>query len=590
MFKQKILEDLKKVVEELGYETTDIVCTIPKNPEFGEYTTNIALQLAKQKQTKDKQSAVEIANEILSNLGDLSYLEKTEVAGGGFINFFIKPDALLESLRKVCDYALLVNSEVKLEGIQTRKIFMEYSQPNTHKLFHIGHARNISLGESISRVLESQGNEVFRSTYGSDIGLPVAKAMWGIKQLEDKYKKLKKAQLNARIDFLAKAYALSAQKYEKDDQVKDEINDLNKLIYQKDPKVMPILEETRNWSKEYFEEIYKILGVEFDRSFWESEVEEDGKKLVEENLEKVFVSDGGAIIFPGEKFSLHNRVFVTAAGHPTYEAKDLRLAKLKMEIWPFDLAIILSGSEQAEYFKVMFKALEMIDAQFKDKMINFPFGMVNLASGKMSSRTGEVITFGWLYEEVKKRVNKIASSPSAPRNDEKKIESEEKKQVIDIVSLGAIKFSMLKFAPQTDITFDIEKSVSLSGDSGPYIQYTYARAKSVLRNSQYDYDVDLPHSEKHPHMVEQQLEKEERLILQKIEHFQSVVSDAAESLHPNTVATYLLDLSSLFNLFYQKHPILKGDKVELRLALTCAVAVILKQGLYLLGIESPERM
>ena len=149
---------------------------------------------------------------------------------------------------------------------------------------------------------------------------------------------------------------------------------------------------------------------------------------------------------------------------------------------------------------------------------------------------------------------------------------------------------MLKYAPHTDITFDIEKSVSLSGDSGPYIQYTYARAKSVLRNAQYDYDVDLPHSVQHPQTVSIELEKEERLILQKIEHFEAIVIEAAESLHPNIIASFLLDLASLFNLFYQKHPIIKGENSDLRLALTCSVAVILKQGLYLLGFEAPERM
>ncbi|OGE15553.1 arginine--tRNA ligase [Candidatus Daviesbacteria bacterium GWA1_38_6] len=603
MFKSKILEDLKKAVEELGYKSSDpdkigadIVLSIPKNPEFGEYTSNIALQLAKQKSPDSKQSPVQIANEILSHLSSLNYLEKVEVAGGGFINFFIKPNALLESLHQVCDYASLVNPSRFAEASQDekKKVFMEYSQPNTHKLFHIGHTRNISLGESLSRLLESQGNKVFRSTYGSDIGLPVAKAIWGIKKLETEYKKIKKQSLNEKIVFLAKAYTLGAGKYEEDDQIKGEINGLNKLIYQKDPSVELILEETRQWSKEYFEHLYQKIGVKFDRSFWESEVEEEGKKLVEENLEKVFVSDQGAIIFPGEKHSLHNRVFVTTAGYPTYEAKDLRLAKVKMEIWPFDSGIILSGSEQAEYFKVMFKALELIDPGFKDKMINFPFGMVNLPSGKMASRTGDVITFDWLHNEVKKRIEKIMNrtstaiaSPSA-RNDE--MAKEEKEQVINQISLGAIKFSMLKYAPHTDITFDIEKSVSLSGDSGPYIQYTYARAKSVLRNAQYDYDVDLPHSVQHPQTVSFELEKEERLILQKIEHFEAIVIEAAESLHPNIIASFLLDLASLFNLFYQKHPIIKGENSDLRLALTCSVAVILKQGLYLLGIEAPERM
>ena len=615
MFKNRILEDLKTAIENLGYKDTDIVLSIPKNPEFGEYTTNIALQLAKQKQGKDKQSPIEIAKEIVEKLQRTEdrgqYLEKIEVAGGGFINFFIKPDALLESLSRVCDYSSLVNPEVEVENEQKKKIFMEYSQPNTHKLFHIGHTRGASLGESISRLLEADGNKVFRATYGSDIGLPVAKAIWGILQIchaelvsASKSKILKQVQddkLDKKQEFLGKAYALGAKMYEEDEVVKAQINGVNKLLYQKDPSVIPLWEGTRQWSIDYFEQLYQILDIKFNRSFWESEVEAEGKKLVEDNLDKVFISDQEAIIFPGEEYGLHNRVFVTTAGHPTYEAKDLRLAKLKMEIWPFDLSIIQSGSEQTEYFKVMFKALEKIDESFKDKMVNIPYGMVNLTSGKMSSRSGEVITFDWLFDEIKRRVKEVMNSPrhsgldpesqNRSRN-EFGMTKEEKDQVIYKVGLGAIKFSMLKYAPQTDITFDIEKSVSLSGDSGPYIQYSYSRAKSVLRNAQFNYDVDLPHSDVHPKSVGSELEKEERLILQKIEHFQSVISEAALSLHPNIVANYLIELSALFNLFYQKYPIIKADgqKAELRLALTCSVAVILKQGLYLLGIEAPERM
>lgn len=579
MLRQRILQDLKKAVEDLGYKDLDIVCSIPKNSDFGDYTTNVPLQLANQLSAVSHQSgeeiAIAIAKQISKKMGGLDYLEKVEPAGG-FINFFLNKNALLESLHKVCDYSAFVNPEVELD-LEKKKIFMEYSQPNTHKLFHIGHTRNISLGESISRLLESQGNEVYRSTYGSDIGLPVAKAIWGIKKLEKEYKKVQTADLEEKIKFLAKAYAMGAKAYDEDEKAREEIKALNLELYQKSPKITGLLEKTRQWSIEYFRKIYQRLQVKFDREFWESEVENEGKKLILENLGKVFVEDEGAVIFPGEKFGLHNRVFVSAAGNPTYEAKDLRLAQLKEEIWSFDLAIILSGSEQAEYFKVMFKALEAIDGKFAGKMMNFPFGMVNLASGKMSSRSGKIVTFDELYEMVREKVKKIASG--------------EEEQSIDIVNIGAIKFAMLKFAPRTDIIFDLEKSVSLSGDSGPYIQYAYTRAKSVLRNAQYDYQVELPHSEKHPKKISHDLEKEEREILRKIEHFQDIVGEAAGNFSPNTLATYLLELASLFNLFYQKHPIIKSEeKSEVRLALTCCAAVILKQGLYLLGIEVPERM
>jgi arginyl-tRNA synthetase len=193
----------------------------------------------------------------------------------------------------------------------------------------------------------------------------------------------------------------------------------------------------------------------------------------------------------------------------------------------------------------------------------------------MSSRKGNTVTLAFVYEEIKKRIDSIASL----QND--KLTKEEIKEVIRIVSLGAMKFSILKYSANSDISFNLEKSVSLQGDSGPYVQYSYARAKSVLRNAKYDYQ---------PTEIEGDLETEERELLRIVEHFDFIVSKASDNFSPNIVAEYLLDLAKAFNLFYQKHPIIGHEKAELRLALTCAVAVILKQGLYLLGIEAPERM
>lgn len=578
MLKQRILEDLKKVVSEMGYQGVDIVCTISKNSDFGDYSTNLALQLANQKEGKSKHSPEHFAKEISQKLKDVDYLEKVEVVNG-FINFFISPSALLESLHSVCDYSSFVKPNIEIENDQRKKILVEYAHPNTHKAFHIGHLRNITLGESISRLLESQGNEVFRANYQGDIGLHVAKALWGIQKLG-----LDSAlSIEDKAQFLGKAYITGSKAYEEDEKAKQEIQFINKQLYSRDSKIVPLWQKTRGWSLDYFESIYQTLGTKFDGYFFESEVEKRGEELVRDNIDKIFERDQGAIIFPGEKYGLHNRVFITSEGYPTYEAKDMGRAEAERVAFNFDKAIHVVAVDQSGYFQVMFEALEMLDTDLIGKNLHLAYGMVRLTSGKMASRTGEVITFDWIYEQVKKAVSQVV-------RDHKELKDSEKNQVIDSVSLGAIKFSMLKFAPTTDITFDLEKSVSLSGDSGPYIQYTYARAKSVLRNAKYDYEVDLPHSEAHPKTVEGDLEKEERAILQKIEHFKSIVEEAADNLHPNIIAQYLVELASVFNLFYQKHQIIKGEKVDFRLALTCSVAVILKQGLYLLGIESPERM
>ncbi len=613
MLRQKILEDLKKAVEELGYNGDDIVLSIPKNSGFGDYTSNIPLQLAKSGSEKGKQNPLEIANQISEKFGTPEYIEKAEVAGSGFINFFIKPESLMQSLKKICDYSAFVNPKIDIEREDKQKILVEFAHPNTHKQFHIGHLRNIVLGESICRILESTGNEVFRANYQGDIGLHVAKAMWGIEEkLKVKNEKLKVYQdlpLEERIKFLGEAYAKGAIAYESIESAKQEIQKINKELYAQDPKWLKLWQKTRAWSLEYFDTIYQKLGTHFHQLFFESQVEQRGEELVRNNIGTIFERDQGAIIFRGEEHGLHNRVFITSEGNPTYEGKDMGLAEAEYEAFKFDRAIHVVANEQEGYFKVIFKAMEALHPDIAGKEFHLSYGFVNLKEGKMSSRTGDVVTFDWLLDEVRKRValvmkktkktvtlNEVKgisnslrpsvltpeSYPSAtPHDDKSPMTDQERNQIIDIVSIGAIKFGILKFAPSTNIAFDLESSVALDGDSGPYLQYTYARAKSVLRNAHYDY---LPTE------VPEALEIEERQILQKIEHFQNYIQEAAVDLHPNIIATFLLEFARLFNLFYQKHPIIKGDKSELRLALTCAVAVVLKQGLYLLGIEAPERM
>ena len=589
MLKKRLLEDLKKVVEDLGFPIDDLVCSIPKNHQFGDYTTNIALQLANQKKSSVKQNPEQIAKKILKKFGKPDYLEKIEIAGSGFINFFLKEGSLVENIEKVCNYSAFVDpshfaeSNSASRDQEKRKILVEFAHPNTHKQFHIGHLRNITLGESISRLLEANGNEVFRANYQGDIGLHVAKALWGLKKVKNWEQKAKEKDIRKLQELLGEGYVLGAKAYEDDEIAKAEIQQLNKDLYAHNPKIMPLWEKTRKWSLDYFDWIYQKLGTKFDKLVFESEVEQRGEEIVRNNIGEIFERDKGAIIFPGDKYGLHNRVFITSEGNPTYEAKDLGRAEVEKEAFDFDRAVHVVAVDQAGYFQVMFKALEMVDQNFVGKNYHLAYGMVNLASGKMSSRTGEVITFDWLFEEVKKKISQIMEDSGLRQND--KVTGEEKQQIIDIVSIGAIKFSMLKFSPQTDITFDIEKSVSLEGDSGPYLQYAYARAKSVLRSVQYDY---TPGSEGE---LKDNLEKEERLALRQIEHFEAVLEESAKNFAPQDLAEYLLNLAKIFNLFYQKHPIIKGGgKMEFRLALTCAVAVVLKQGLYLLGIEAPERM
>lgn len=586
MFKTQLEKDIKTAIGELGFEVSDVVCSIPKNSLFGDYTTNIPLQLAKHSTDRSYHSPMDIASGIRNILEKLTvspdgYIQKIETVEPGFINIYLNNDVLIKNVMQVCDYFSFVNPSEKMEEIKKdnpQKILIEYAQPNTHKAFHIGHTRNITLGESVSRLLEAQGHEVFRCTYGSDIGLPVAKAIWGVMNLRQGYKEAKKADINQKAVFLGQAYAKGALAYEADEEVKGEIDAMNKQIYEKNSKVVRVWEETRNWSLQYLDAIYQKLGSQFNGVYIESQVETEGKAVVEDNIGNIFETDNDAVIFPGVKYGLHNRVFITSQGNPTYEAKELGLAKQEYEDFNYDLSYHLVATEQSGYFQVIFKVIDLLFPELAGKKVHLAYEMVDLKGRKMSSRTGDVITFDDLLSLVKTKVSEVM------RENKLEMSEEEKAHSIDMISIGAIKFTMLKYSFNTKIIFDLEKSVALDGDSGPYLQYTYARAKSVLRSAIFDYQ---------PKVVSQSgLEKEERQILQQVEHFTSVVSESANNLNPTILATFLLETAKLFNNFYQKYPILKAesDKIQLRLALTCSVAVLLKKGLYLLGIDTPERM
>lgn len=592
MLKQRLEEDLKKAVTNLGFPATDIVISIPKAVIFGDYSTNLALQLAKLQEADSKQSALEIANKILSHLGDLSYLSKAEIAGGGFINFFIKDQTLLSNL----------SSLGRPQKKTHEKVMVEFTDPNPFKEFHIGHVFSNAVGESLSRLFEFSGSEVRRVNYFGDVGMHVAKSIWGLReQLKEKkltLAELEKKSLKERLEFLGSSYVKGAQAFESEAQ--NEIKKINLLIYivaqkyleeteqftpQADYKslveftdveldeVRKLFEAGRKWSLDYFETVYAILGTKFDGYYPESIVGEYGLKQVLKHIQDgIFVKSEGAIIFEAEKMDLHNRVFINSLGLPTYEAKELGLAFKKYQDYQYDKSIIVTGNEINEYFKVLMLALNKVYPDIARKTIHIGHGMVRMVGGKVSSRKGNVLTFDELFETVKSKIEPIL----------KDFGTEEKEQILNMVAVGAIKFAMLKHQPEVDTIFDIDKSVALQGDSGPYIQYTYARAKSVLRKSLSNLSI----------LSNLSLEKEERQILQKIEYFDEIVKEATESLHPNVIATYLLDLSSSFNLFYQKHRIINAseEKRQLRLALTSAVSIILKQGLYLLGIEAPERM
>lgn len=566
MFREEIRKNVMQAAQVLlgDIEIPEFSVEIAENPEHGDYAANVALLLAKQMQ----KSPLEIAKKLAAELGIRNQeLWTIEVAPPGFLNFRLSEKYILEKLNK---FQIAAGAKHQWTG---KKITVEFTDPNPFKEFHIGHLYTNIVGEALSKMLEAGGAEVKRANYQGDVGLHVAKAIWGMRKklqiTNDKLQNLEKKSLPERIRFMGESYAEGNRAYEENEDAKKEITELNKKIFALDEDVREIYTKGRAWSLEYFENIYQRLGAKFDFYYFEREVGETGLNLVKENLAKgVFEKSDGAIIFPGEKYGLHRRVFINSEGLPTYEAKELGLAPTKYQDFPYDLSLIVTGSEVTDYFKVLLAALKEIDPALAEKTRHIPHGMVRLKTGKMSSRTGEVVRAEDLLNEVKNKV--VARS-----------ESEE---VAEQVALGAVKYSLLRVGIGKDILFDIDTSLNLEGDSGPYLQYTYARFKSILRKVGQEIG-ELAVAPETSYL--------ERRLATSLLRFPEAMEDAANSLAPNILVNYLHALAMLANEFYHTHPVAQESdeaKKQFRIRLARLLAETLARGMAILGIAVPEKM
>ena len=602
MIKEEILKNLQVVLKKKGVKDPDIDLDHPANSDFGDYSTSVALKLTKVL----KKNPFEIANDIVKELPKNISIKKVEIVKPGFINFWIADVQLINRLNKTIqdDFGFMLSYKDK-------KVMVEYTDPNPFKEFHIGHLYSNTVGESIARIYGAIGANVKRADYFGDVGMHVAKSVWGLIEKMKKEKvslpDLEKKLLPERIKYLGQAYALGVKNYEDDKKIAEEIKNVNYLVYLcgqkylKDnyhwtpqvnyqqylrpefmsqyKKIKEVYYAGKKWSLDYFEDIYKRLGTKFDYYYPESIVGEFGLKIVKENLKKGhFELSKGAVVFPGEKYGLHTRVFINSLGLPTYEAKELGLAFKKYDDFKYDKSIIVVGNEIKEYFKVLHKALLITSPELGKITINICTGMVRLPEGKMSSRTGNVITVAWMFDEIKNKLKEIMKN-------NKNVKADELNDVEEIITVAAVKYSLLKNDIGQDIIFDFKESLTLEGNSGPYLLYTYARCQSVLRKTN--------NSLLHDRGVDKiTLNTDELNILRIINQFPEIVQQAAIQLAPNLIANYLYDLAQKYNYFYQKNKILDSEEntKQLRLMLTQAVGKVIKEGLYLLGIKTVEKM
>lgn len=565
---KEIIKNL--ITHETDWQSSDFQIEKPKS-NYGDYAVGVFVT-AKKEGRPPQEVADEVAQKL--NADKPEEFERIE-AVGGYVNFFLSRNYLQLEFSKIIENKKFGLSH-ELKG---KTIMVEYTDANPFKLFHIGHLMTNTIGESIARLYEASGAKVVRANYQGDVGLHVAKAIWAVKKgfvdIPDE-----KAPLPAKVQYLGASYAAGATAYEEGDpETKKEIEEINTAIYNRsDEDINRLYDLGRKWSLEYFEEIYARLGTKFDEYFFESQAGKDGLELVEKN-KKVFTESDGAIIFRGENYGLHTRVFINSKGLPTYEAKELGLNKKKFDLYPLELSIIVTGNEITEYFKVLLKAMELITPEIAQKTHHVPHGMLRLPTGKMSSRTGEVITADSLLEQIQVKLSKI-------ENENSNLSVEEKENNLKQVAIGAIKYSILKQGPGRDVVFDFDKSLSIEGDSGPYLQYTYARLNSILAKS----GTNQNFSNLKINYLE---EKSELNLMKHCLEFPDVVSESAKKIAPNHLALYVFQLANLANSFYEKNRILTDENEErkiARLALIKTVAEILKRGLGLLGIQAPNRI
>ncbi|HSX45237.1 MAG TPA: arginine--tRNA ligase [Candidatus Saccharimonadales bacterium] len=551
--KTEIEQAIARACQDLFDIKIEPVLTRP-DEQFGDYATNVALQLGQ----KLGQNPRIIAEKLSASIKSPA-IKKTEVAGPGFINIWLSDESLLKSLdQKIA------------QSLKGQVAVAEYSDPNPFKVLHAGHLYTSVVGDAIANLLETAGAEVHRVNFGGDVGLHVAKSMWAIIQKlgGENPNELAKVSSIERADWLSQRYVEGNDVYEDNDDARRAIVSINKRVYDlfdshdKTSDFAKIYWTCRQWSYDYFNEFYEQLGTKFEKYYPESETAPIGLKVVKQQLKRgVYKQSDGAVVFDGERYDLHTRVFINSEGLPTYEAKDVGLIMAKWQDYHFDKSVVITGNDIVEYMKVVLKSIEQFEPELVQNTIHLTHGMIKLAGGtKMSSRKGNVLKAQDLLDAAAKANQKV------------------REQSDEAVELGAVKYAFLKQRMGADIIYDPDESVSLQGNSGPYLQYAHARACSILAKA------------KAGEAKATDLQADERSLTRKISEFTEVVDKAVDELMPHHICTYLYELAQTFNHFYEKNRVIDDKRQTIRIKLVKSYADVLKNGLGLLSINAPEKM
>lgn len=557
----KSLKSLDLPVVEYGVEH-------PKDESHGDYSCNVAMILSKQIGKNPRELATQIVEQIYKDPFFVKMIEKVEVAGPGFINFYLKREFFVGEAKNAIEVGYGSNAT----GAGKLAI-VEYSSPNIAKPFTIGHLRSTVIGDSIANILEFSGWKVMRDNHLGDWGTQFGKQIaaikrWGrVEQIE---------QAENPVKELVALYVKFHEEAEKEPSLNDEARAWFKKLEAGDTEARTLWQMCIDWSWKEFSRIYALLGVkhstEFNggrglgESFFEDKMGEIVKLLETKEWYKEGKEGAKLVFFPEDKYS--PAMILKKDGATLYHTRDLATDKYRKDNYNPDLIINEVGSEQQLYFQQLYEIENMLSWFEQGQRVHVMHGMFRFAEGKMSTRKGNVIWLEEVLDEAISRAEKLGKGDS---------------KVATEVGIGALKWNDLKGEARRDIIFDWEEILNMKGNSGPFVQYTYARSMSILRKFKVKSSSES--------MDLKELQPQERALLRWIYRYPEVVADAARAYAPHMVATYIFDLSARFNTFYQTCRVEEDGKVNrLRYLLTQATANVLKSGLNLLGIVAPEEM
>ena len=524
----------------------------------------------------------------------------------GFLNLTIAPAAWISLLNRIDSEPRFGEKAV---NEQSPLVMVEYSSPNTNKPLHLGHVRNNLLGWSLAQIMEANGNRVVKTNIVNDRGIHICKSMlawkkWGNGATPestgkkgdhligdyyvafDQHYRAELAELAAKF----KAEGMTDEEAEKrakeDSPLMKEAHDMLVRWEQGDEEVRALWKKMNDWVYQGFDKTYKAMGVGFDKIYYESETYLEGKAKVEEGLAKglFFRKPDGSVWADLSNEGLDQKLLLRADGTSVYMTQDIGTADLRFKDYPIDKMIYVVGNEQNYHFQVLSILLDRLGFKWGKELVHFSYGMVELPNGKMKSREGTVVDADDLMEEMvsaarrtSEELGKFADMTENERND-----------IARIVGMGALKYFILKVDARKNMLFNPEESIDFNGNTGPFIQYTYARIRSIMRKAEAE-GIVLPSVL--PNTLP--LNEKEVQLIQKLNSFETVVEQAGKDYSPSGIANYCYELTKDFNQFYHDYSILNAESAEaktLRLALAKNVAKTIKNGMQLLGIEVPERM